>query len=195
MKLQPALSALTAAALAAAVAGCGSSSASGIVLAPGAGATSEAVTGTATAPANTTTTQTTSVTTPTSGPLASEPKITLPSGPAPTKLVVKTLIAGNGPAATKGSTIFVNYVGELYKTGKIFDASWKDTPGKAFGPIQLGAGQVIPGWDQGLVGAKQGSRVELIIPPKLAYGASGQGATIPPHATLVFDIDILKVTK
>ena len=109
-----------------------------------------------------------------------------PKGSPPRKLYTKDLIVGTGATAEKGDEVSVNYVGELYSNGKIFDSSWKDTPGSAFGPFTLGAGAVIPGWDQGLVGMKVGGRRELIIPPSLAYGSKGSGSTIPAerHADL-----------
>ena len=72
-------------------------------------------------------------------------------------------------------------MGALYKTGKVFDASWKRN--EPF-PFTLGKGQVIPGWEQGVVGMKVGGRRELIIPPALGYGAKGSPPTIPPNETL-----------
>ncbi|MDE3131532.1 MAG: FKBP-type peptidyl-prolyl cis-trans isomerase, partial [Acidobacteriota bacterium] len=98
-----------------------------------------------------------------------------------------------GTAAVAGDTLHVNYVGELYKNGKIFDASWRDTPGKTYSFV-LGQGQVITGWDQGLVGMKVGGRRELIIPPSLAYKNQKSGA-IPANSTLIFVVDLIKVTK
>jgi peptidylprolyl isomerase len=190
MNLKACMTALAAAAVALGLAACGGSSkAAGIVTAPGAGLTS--------APATTATTTPTSTaaSTPTSGPLSKEPKITLPTTPAPKKLVETNLVVGTGATAAAGDQVEVNYVGELYSNGKIFDSSWKDTPGKAYGPFQLGAGAVIPGWDQGLVGMKVGGRRELIIPPSLAYGKPGKPPTIPSNATLIFVVDLLSVAK
>ena len=135
------------------------------------------------------------VTTPKTGPLSTEPVFSVPSGPPPNKLVFTDLIVGTGATAQSGDELQVNYVGKLYSNGKIFDASWTDTPGKAFGPFQLGAGIVIKGWDQGLTGMKVGGRRELIIPPSLAYGAAGDPPTIPKNATLVFVVDLLSVRK
>jgi peptidylprolyl isomerase len=193
MNMKWVITAFAAAAMGAGLAACGGSSkAPGVMLAPGGGATTENVTSTAAAPTPTTTT---AVSTPTAGPLSKEPVITLPKGAPPKKLYTKDLIVGTGATAASGDEVSVNYVGELYKNGKVFDASWKDTPGKAFGPFQLGAGAVIPGWDQGLVGMKVGGRRELIIPPSLAYGAKGSPPTIPANATLIFVVDLLKVTK
>jgi peptidylprolyl isomerase len=131
---------------------------------------------------------TAAATTPTSGPLATEPKVTPPSGPAPTKLVSKDLITGTGKEAKSGDTVTVNYVGVLYKGGKEFDASWKRKEPFQF---KLGEGQVIKGWDQGVAGMRIGGRRELIIPSELAYGKTGSPPSIPANAPLVFVIDLL----
>jgi peptidylprolyl isomerase len=136
------------------------------------------------------TTPTTAAKTPTSGALSKEPKVTPPSGPAPTKLETKELIAGTGAEAKAGDTVTVNYVGILYKGGKEFDASWKRNEPFSF---SLGKAQVIPGWDQGIPGMKVGGRRELIIPAALAYGAKGSPPTIPPNAPLIFVVDLLSV--
>jgi peptidylprolyl isomerase len=185
MTLKAAMTAVAAAAVGLGLAACGGSSkAGGVMLAPSAGPTSTTAT----------TTTAASVPTPSSGPLAKEPKIKLPTGPAPTKLKVVDLIKGTGATAVDGDTLHVNYVGELYKNGKVFDASWKDTPGQTYS-FPLGQHQVITGWDQGLKGMKVGGRRELIIPPAMAYGKSGSGSTIPPNSTLVFVVDLIKITK
>jgi peptidylprolyl isomerase len=124
--------------------------------------------------------------TPPSGPLSKEPKILLPSGPAPKKLEIKDLITGTGTEAKAGAKVTVNYVGELYKGGKVFDASWLRNE-----PSTFGLTEVIPGWTQGIPGMKVGGRRELIIPSALAYGPKGSGSKIPPNAPLVFVIDLL----
>ncbi len=118
--------------------------------------------------------------------------MTVPSTPAPTHLVIKDLITGTGATVKSGSDVTVNYVGVLYKTGKVFDASW--TRHQTFGPFQIGVGAVIKGWDQGLLGMRVGGRRELIIPPSLAYGKTGQAPTIPGNATLLFIVDLLKAS-
>jgi peptidylprolyl isomerase len=123
--------------------------------------------------------------------IATKPKIPKQSGSAPKTLKVEDLIAGNGPAAKSGDKISVRYVGVLYDNGKEFDSSWKR--GKAPFQVTLGQGQVIQGWDQGLVGMKVGGRRRLTIPPDLAYGAQGQPPTIPANSTLVFDVDLTKI--
>jgi peptidylprolyl isomerase len=119
-----------------------------------------------------------------------KPKVTVPSGKPPKKLVVKDLIPGTGPAAKAGDPITVNYIGVDFATHKMFDNSYDR--GQPF-PFQLGGGQVIPGWDQGLVGMKVGGRRQLTIPPNLAYGPQGQPPTIKPNETLVFVVDLLSI--
>jgi peptidylprolyl isomerase len=121
---------------------------------------------------------------------ATKPKVTVPSGPPPKTLEIKDLKEGTGPAAKAGDQLTVQYVGVTYANGKQFDASWDR--GQPF-QFQLGAGMVIPGWDQGLVGMKAGGRRELIIPPNLGYGAQGAPPDIPPNATLIFVIDLEQI--
>jgi len=171
-------------------AGCGSSSSSasgGSTITVGA---EPAGTGTPSVAATTSSTAaaTTTVATPKSGPLSKEPKVVPPHGRAPKKLIIKNLIVGDGPPVLPSSTVTVNYVGVLYSNGKVFDASWNRGM-----PTTFPLSGVIPGWTQGLVGMKVGGRRELIIPPSLAYGATGSPPTIPPNATLVFVIDMLGV--
>lgn len=127
-------------------------------------------------------------TTPTSGPLASKPAITLPKSAAPSKLVIKDLVKGSGPEAKLGQSVTVNYVGVLYKGGKEFDSSWKRGEPATF---SLENGKLISGWTQGIPGMRVGGRRELIVPAELAYGKQGQPPTIPPNAPLVFVVDLL----
>ncbi len=122
-------------------------------------------------------------------PLDQKPMVEKPAGKAPTALEVEDLAQGTGAEAQAGSQLTVQYVGVSFKSGKQFDASWDN--GQPF-PFQLGAGMVIPGWDQGLVGMKVGGRRKLTIPPELAYGPAGSGP-IGPNETLVFVIDLLEV--
>ena len=119
-----------------------------------------------------------------------KPTVEVPDGPPPDKLEVKDLKVGTGPAAKSGDDLSVNYVGVLYDGGDEFDNSYDR--GQAF-DFKLGGGNVIQGWDEGLVGMKKGGQRQLIIPPDLAYGAQGQPPTIPPNATLVFVIDLLDI--
>jgi peptidylprolyl isomerase len=123
--------------------------------------------------------------------LSKKPKIPKSSGAAPTQLKVEDLVVGNGAAAKTGDKVAVRYVGVLYDNNKEFDASWDR--GKAPFELTLGAGQVIAGWDQGLLGMKVGGRRKLTIPPDQAYGAQGQPPTIPKNATLVFEVDLTKI--
>ena len=107
---------------------------------------------------------------------------------APGSLVVQDEQVGTGATASVGDTISVNYTGRL-QDGTVFDTSI----GRAPFQFTLGAGDVIPGWDQGLQGMKVGGKRLLIIPPALAYGAQGVGP-IPGNATLIFEVELLKVT-
>ncbi|HYN89283.1 MAG TPA: FKBP-type peptidyl-prolyl cis-trans isomerase, partial [Ardenticatenaceae bacterium] len=99
------------------------------------------------------------------------------------------LEVGEGAEATEGSTVAVHYTGWL-EDGTQFDSSLTRGEPIVFG---LGAGQVIPGWDEGLQGMKVGGRRQLIIPPDLAYGSQGAGNVIPPDATLIFDVELVDV--
>ena len=119
-----------------------------------------------------------------------KPVIDKPTGVPPRKLVKEDIVKGKGPGAKPGDTVIVNYVGVSFSTGDEFDSSW-DT-GQAF-PVQLGAGNVIDGWEKGLVGIKEGGRRQLTIPPEQAYGAQGAPPAIGPNETLVFVIDALAI--
>ena len=121
-----------------------------------------------------------------------KPKVPEGKGDPPSKLVVQDLIVGKGKTARAGDTVTVQYVGVLFDNGKQFDTSWQGgKPGQGF-QFPLGAGQVIPGWDQGVGGMREGGRRKLIIPADLAYGAQGFPPDIPPDAALIFDIDLEK---
>jgi len=118
-----------------------------------------------------------------------KPKVAVPSGAPPKKLVIEDLEEGSGPAAKAGDEVTVQYVGVDYKTGSQFDASWDR--GEPF-TFVLGNGEVISGWDQGIEGMKAGGRRELIIPPNLGYGPQAVGE-IAPNSTLVFVVDLLAI--
>jgi peptidylprolyl isomerase len=118
------------------------------------------------------------------------PKITVPSTPAPKQLTEKELVEGTGAEAKSGDEVTVQYAGVGYESGEEFDASWNR--GEPF-PFNLGAGEVIAGWDQGVAGMKVGGRRELTIPPELAYGPAGSPPSIGPNETLIFVIDLLAV--
>ena len=110
---------------------------------------------------------------------------------APADLQVEDLTVGDGPEATAGQHVDVHYVGVSWANGRQFDASWDRGTTFSFG---LGAGQVIPGWDQGVQGMKVGGRRRLTIPPHLAYGSRGAGGVIGPDETLVFVVDLVDVS-
>jgi FKBP-type peptidyl-prolyl cis-trans isomerase len=101
------------------------------------------------------------------------------------------IVVGTGATAASGSTVKVHYTGFL-TTGEKFDSS-RDR-GEPFS-FPLGAGQVIKGWDEGVAGMKVGGQRQLRIPPDLGYGAAGAGGSIPPNATLIFDVELLDAGK
>ena len=106
-----------------------------------------------------------------------------------TELKIEDLNVGSGDEAVAGKSVTVHYRGSL-TDGTVFDESYKR--GEPF-VFNLGGGQVIKGWDQGVAGMKVGGKRKLTIPSDLGYGARGAGATIPPNATLVFEVELLKV--
>ncbi|MBI5659592.1 MAG: FKBP-type peptidyl-prolyl cis-trans isomerase [Nitrosomonadales bacterium] len=131
------------------------------------------------------------------------PALILPATPAfpaneppPAKLVKTDTKAGSGEVAVSGKFVSVHYTGWLYATSKSdhkgakFDSSADH--GQPF-TFPLGEGFVIPGWDEGLVGMKVGGKRTLVIPPNKAYGSRGAGGVIPPDATLIFDVELVKV--
>ncbi|WP_433824388.1 FKBP-type peptidyl-prolyl cis-trans isomerase [Actinoplanes sp. CA-015351] len=120
--------------------------------------------------------------------LSKKPAATAGSGEL-SKLTTKTLIEGKGAAVESGQTINVNYVGVTYADGKEFDSSWSRSEAFSF---QIGSGGVIQGWDQGLIGAKVGSRVQLDIPADLAYGDNPTGGQ--PAGALRFIVDVLSAS-
>ncbi len=101
------------------------------------------------------------------------------------------ITVGKGAAAKTGDTLNVQYTGWVQATSVKFDSSYDSGQGKPFS-VQLGAGQVIKGWDEGLVGMKVGGKRRLIIPPALAYGDQAQGS-IPPNSTLIFDVQLVSI--
>ncbi|MET8325344.1 FKBP-type peptidyl-prolyl cis-trans isomerase [Streptomyces sp. NPDC005181] len=120
-----------------------------------------------------------------------KPTLSKGQGDPPKELKTQVISEGDGAKLKNGDAIQVNYLGQAWDSDKPFDNSFDR---KQPFDLTLGAGMVIKGWDQGLVGQKVGSRVELVIPPDLGYGAQGQG-DIKPNATLVFVVDILKATQ
>ena len=108
------------------------------------------------------------------------------------QLQVTDETVGTGAVAAAGDTVTVNYVGSL-TDGTVFDASANH--GTAGFTFNLGAGQVIKGWDEGIVGMREGGKRKLIIPASLAYGDQAVGNVIPANSTLVFEVELLKVQK
>jgi FKBP-type peptidyl-prolyl cis-trans isomerase len=122
------------------------------------------------------------------GDAKSKPVIEMPKSAAPAKLVVTVLTPGTGADVKSGQQIKVQYVGQIWATGTQFDASWDRGQPIEFG---IGTGNVIKGWDEGLVGQKIGSRVLLVIPPDKGYGAGGRPPKIQGTDTMVFVVDIV----
>ncbi|MFJ3939399.1 FKBP-type peptidyl-prolyl cis-trans isomerase [Streptomyces parvus] len=117
-----------------------------------------------------------------------KPEVDFPGGEPPADLEIKDIWEGDGTVAQAGQTVSVHYVGVSFSTGEEFDASWnRGTPLQ----FQLGAGQVISGWDKGVQGMKVGGRRQLIIPAHLAYGDRGAGGKIAPGETLIFVCDLV----
>ncbi|MFF0543359.1 FKBP-type peptidyl-prolyl cis-trans isomerase [Nocardia thailandica] len=124
------------------------------------------------------------------GAFGADPEVTLPDNcDPPTTLLVKDLLPGSGPGAAAGQPLSMNYELTTWSDKQVLDSSFRR--GKPFG-LTLGTGQVIQGWDQGLLGVQQGARRLLIVPPDLGYGARGQQG-VAPNETLVFVTDAVKV--
>ena len=124
------------------------------------------------------------------GTFGKAPTVIVPAGNPPTTPELSDLIVGNGQPAKIGQKLTVQYVLATYSARKVIQSSWTAKPFT----FTLGAGQVIPGWDKGMVGMRVGGRRELILPPALGYGANSPGAGIVKNDTLVFVVDLLKVS-
>jgi len=119
-----------------------------------------------------------------------KPEIRVPEGEPPSRLRTEDLVEGDGRVAREGDQLSMQYVGVSWSTGEEFDASWGR--GEPF-TFELGAGNVIQGWDQGIEGMRVGGRRLLVIPPDLGYGAQGSPPAIGPNETLVFVVDLERV--
>jgi peptidylprolyl isomerase len=119
-----------------------------------------------------------------------KPQIPRPTGSPPRRLEKQDIVKGKGRPAAAGDDVVVDYVGVTFSTGEEFDSSWD--VGQPY-PFPLGGGQVIEGWDKGIVGMRKGGRRMLTIPPELAYGTTGSPPDIPPNETLVYVIDLLRI--
>lgn len=116
-----------------------------------------------------------------------KPEIDFPGDQPPTELVIEDIEVGDGATATPGSVVSAHYVCVAWSTGEEFDSSWNRGAPLRF---QVGVGQVIQGWDQGLLGMQVGGRRKITIPPHLAYGERGAGGVIGPNETLIFVVDL-----
>ena len=123
------------------------------------------------------------------GTAGAEPTIVVPKTAPNGKFMVGALIPGSGPAVKAGDKVTVQYVLATYSSGKTVQSSWSSQPFS----FVVGQGQVIPGWDEGLVGAQAGGRYELIIPPSLGYGGQSPGPGIAANDTLIFVVDVLSI--
>jgi peptidylprolyl isomerase len=117
-----------------------------------------------------------------------KPEIDFPGGEPPSDLQLTDVTVGDGEEAAAGRTAVVHYVGVAHSTGEEFDASYNR--GEPF-TFRLGAGNVIAGWDRGVVGMRVGGRRQLVIPPDLGYGDRGAGSAIAPGETLIFVVDLI----
>jgi peptidylprolyl isomerase len=124
--------------------------------------------------------------------VSEKPDFDPPSGRPSPDLLVYDVVEGDGAEATAGRPLSMHYVGKSLSTGAEFDASWDRGEPFAF---TLGAGEVIPGWDIGVEGMREGGRRVLVIPPGLAYGAEGSPPNIKPGETLVFVVDLERVGR
>ena len=187
-------------ALLALLAGCGGSDTKTADIPAGGGSTQASADTTPTETATTETTTTSGSKGQAQAPLVSptkdlskKPRIPKQPGDPPSELVSQDIVKGKGATAQDGKVLTVRYVGVRFRDNQQFDASWERKPNEFKFP--LGAGQVIPGWDQGLKGMKVGGRRQLTIPADLAYGAQGFPPDILPNETLIFVVDLKKVQK
>jgi peptidylprolyl isomerase len=184
--LRPLVPALSVLAVVAVVAGCGSG---GDETTSSSGASASTAKATATATAGSPAQSVAALASGISHKLSQRPKIPTPHGMPPGKLVVKDIVRGKGAKVRPGDTVTVQYVGASWSNGQEFDASWNR--GQAF-TFQV-PGQVIEGWNEGVLGMREGGRRLLIIPPAKGYGSQGTpDGSIQPNETLAFVVDLEK---
>lgn len=123
-------------------------------------------------------------------PNTTKPEVDFP-GEVPTDLVITDVKEGDGAEVSAGDTVSAHYVGVAHSTGEEFDSSWNRGAPLDF---RVGVGQVIKGWDDGLLGMKVGGRRQLVIPAHLGYGDRGAGGAIKPGETLIFVVDLVDVS-
>ncbi len=122
--------------------------------------------------------------------LAEKPEVPTSDAAPPCGLQISDVVVGDGPEAVEGTSVAVKYVGAFYGTGEEFDSSWSRGEDETL-PVTVGAGQVIPGFEQAIAGMQVGGRRMVTIPSDLGYGPAGQGP-IPGDATLVFVLDLVE---
>lgn len=124
-----------------------------------------------------------------------QPVVSVPKNSPPTGLSVTTLLKGTGPKLATGDTAVTQYVGYIWRTGKVFSSSWPSAQNAQAAPFSFKLGQgVVAGFSDGLKGVPVGSRVMIVIPPKLGYGSAGQSsAGIKGTDTLVFVVDVIGI--
>ena len=121
--------------------------------------------------------------------MTDKPEIDFPEGPAPTDLQITDITVGDGTEAKAGDVVAVHYVGVAFSTGEEFDSSYGRGPLQ----FQLGVGQVIKGWDDGVQGMRVGGRRKLVIPADQAYGRHGIPGVIGPNEALIFVCELRAV--
>ena len=122
-----------------------------------------------------------------SGASGSKPNVSAPSGQAPAELQIKDIYVGDGKVVDSSSVLEFHYTLMAWSSGQVVESSWDSGQSAT-----LALSQLIPGWQQGLPGMKEGGRRLLVIPPALGYGAQGSGSAIGPNETLIFVVDLLK---
>ncbi|MGY1804847.1 FKBP-type peptidyl-prolyl cis-trans isomerase [Blastococcus sp. SYSU D00922] len=123
--------------------------------------------------------------------LAVKPEVPTTDAAPPCELEISDVVVGEGPEAVAGTSVAVKYVGGFYGTGEEFDSSWSRGQEETL-PVTVGAGQVIPGFEQAIEGMHVGGRRMVVIPSELGYGSTARGP-IPADSTLVFVLDLVQV--